>query len=225
MVPPDDGAHAAEYERLTAALNTHPGALADRMMSDVQRAFRTWYQRSRELRALVQYGETDEEMQAEWMQNVRPPAARDQYTSALDSTLNAYLGAMGALIDVARRVAQALPKAFQEEYLTRSQDVRATDWVAVLRDLRNYMLHYGSAPWHFSGTIDASGMTSRVGLNSEDLRAWGGWSSASKSYLQGHDVVRLHDIITPYEAAMVPLFEWFAEEFYRHKQPDIDAAN
>jgi hypothetical protein len=221
----EDDPRLAEYERLTDALDKHPGTLADRLMSDIQRACTTWLQRSLELRALVQHGETDDEMQIELMQNVRPPTARDNYVAALDSTLNAYLAAMGALIDVARRVAQQMPDDFRAEYLARSEAVRAIDGVSVLRDLRNYMLHYSAAPWHFSGAIKDNTMTSCVGLDSAALSAWDRWSATSKTYLRRNDVVPLRNIITPYEAAMIRLFEWFATDFYRHKQPDLDAAN
>lgn len=220
-----DDEHVAEYERLTAALDEHAGTVADGMIRDVIRAFQTWHHRANELRSLLHHGETDVMMQAELMQNMHAPTARDEYIRALDSTISAYLAAMGALIDVARRVAKSLPDDFNAEYLSRLQVVRAIDGVSVLRDLRNYMLHYGSAPWHFSGTVSAAGMRARVGLASRDLRRWSAWTAPSKTYLKNHDVVHLIQIVTPYENAMVPLFEWFAADFYRHKQPDLDAAN
>ncbi|MCI9856782.1 hypothetical protein [Microbacterium proteolyticum] len=225
MAHSNDDAHAAEYERLTAELDAHPGTLANQMMSDVVRAFRAWFQRSQELRKLLHRGETDATFQMELMQNVHAPTVREAYTHELDSTLVAYLGAMGALIDIARRVAKALPDEFRTEYDARSKVVRAIDGVSLIRDLRNYMLHYGVAPWHLSGTITAEGMTGRVGLASRELLRSSGWNAVSKAYMKKHEVVRLSAIVTPYEAAMLPLYEWFNEEFYRHKKPDLDAAN
>jgi hypothetical protein len=100
MPSPDvETTYRAEHDRLVNALKDHPGKKADLLLADVHRSFRTWNQRSVELRAMLQYGETDDEMQIELMQNIRPPVARDQYVSTLDSGLSAYLAAMGALID------------------------------------------------------------------------------------------------------------------------------
>lgn len=225
MTSSEESAYRVGYERLTKEIQAHAGVKADRMMQDVQRSFRTWHQRSTELRALLHHAETDEDMQVELMQNVRPQIARDRYVSDIDSALNAYLGAMGALIDVARRVSQNLPQAFQTDYAERSQAVRDLDGVMVLRDLRNYMLHYSSAPWHFSGTFNTSGSTARVALDSETLAEWKSWKADSRSYFEAHDVVHLSQIIAPYELAMIGLFEWFSHEFYTYKQSDVDAAN
>lgn len=225
MSEEDAESYRAEYERLVSELKEHPGTKADEMMKDVQRAFATWHQRSRELHAVLHHGETDDDMQTELMQNVRPPEARDQYMRALDSALSAYLGAMGALIDVTRRISQKLPESFQSDYADRSQAVRDVQGVVVLRDLRNYMLHYSSAPWRADANITSEGMTTRISLDSESLAKWSGWKADSRTYLRANDAVRLIEIIVPYEAAMVRLFEWFGEEFYRIKQPDLDAAN
>jgi len=218
-------AYRAEYERLETLLRNHPGKKADQLMADVQRTFRPWYQRSVELRALLQYGETDDNMQTELMRNIPPTDARDQYVGALDSALSAYLGAMGTVIDVARRVAKTLGNPFEQSYNDKSMLVRAVDGVNVLRDLRNYMLHYGSAPWHLSGQITPVTRRTEVGLSSETLAEWKGWKSDSRAYLKRRKTVRLVIITSPYEAAMVSLFEWFNVEFYRVVQPDLDAAN
>ncbi|WP_105036814.1 hypothetical protein [Cryobacterium aureum] len=218
-------AHRAEYERLQKMLKNHPGKKADQLMADVQRTFRPWYQRSVELRALLHHGETDENMQNELMRNIPPLDGREQYVGALDSALIAYLGAMGAVIDVARRVAKTLGNPFEESYNEQSMLVRAIDGVTVLRDLRNYMLHYGSAPWPFSGRITPDTRTTEVGLTSEVLAEWKGWKADSRAYLNSRKSVRLISVVAPYEAGMVALFEWFNIEFYRVVQPDLDAAN
>lgn len=225
MTTPDAEAYRAEFERLEAELKAHPGTKADQMAKDVERAFVTWHQRSRELHAVLHYGETDEDMQTELMQNVRPPVAREQYMRALDSALNAYLGAMGTLIDVARRISKKLPESFQSGYAERSQTVRDIEGVVVLRDLRNYMLHYSSAPWRADGNITADGMTTRISLDSATLAEWNGWKADSRKYLADNQTVRLIEIVVPYEAAMTSLFAWFGEEFYKIKQSDIGAAN
>ncbi len=218
-------AHRAEYERLQLSLKNHPGKKADQLMADVQRTFRPWYQRSVELRALLHHGETDENMQNELMRNIPPLDAREQYVGALDSTLSAYLAAMGTVIDVARRVAKTLGNPFEESYNKQSMLVRAIEGVTVLRDLRNYMLHYRSAPWHFSGRITPDTQTTEVGLDSDGLVEWKGWNAGSRAYLKSRNSVRLISIVDPYEAGMVALFDWFNIEFYRVVQPDLDAAN
>lgn len=221
----DQEADRAEFERLEKSLTDHPGTKADQLMADVQRTFRPWYQRSVELRALLHFGETDEDMQNELMRNVPPLDAREQYVGALDSALSAYLAAMGAVIDVARRVAGKLGNPFEEAYRKQSMPVRAIDGVVVIRDLRNYMLHRGAAPWQFSGEITPAARTTEVGLDSEELSEWDRWKADSRAYLNSHNSVHLISILTPYEEGMVALFEWFGVEFYRVVQPDLDAAN
>lgn len=221
----EEDARHAEYERLKKMLKDHPGKKADQLMEDVQRTFRPWYQRSRELRTLLHYGETDDNMQSELMRNVPPLDVRDRYVGALDSALNAYLGAMGTVIDVARRVAKTLGDPFEERYTAQSQLVREIDGVTVLRDLRNYMLHYSSAPWQFSGRITPDTQTTEVGLTSEALGEWKGWKADSRAYMNSRKSVRLISIVAPYETGMVALFEWFSADFYRVVQPDLDEAN
>ena len=87
---------------------------------------------------------------------------------------------------------------------------------AFVRDLRNYLLHYGVAPVIQTlnlHQIEEEGVTQHsIKLSAERLLEWPKWTKRSKDYLLSfvdRDGPTLKDDVTAYSDAMFELYSWF----------------
>ena len=72
-----------------------------------------------------------------------------------------------------------------------------------LRDLRNYLVHYGVAPMVLTvalgGTDDPSTTDHAIKLNAHHLLQWRGWKSSARAYLwefdEGDGPVIIDDVV------------------------------
>lgn len=136
----------------------------------------------------------------------------------LDQRLHNELASAVSLVDHTRRLLKHYKDDaahFVGEYIDRNSSVTTLDESIFLRDLRNYLLHYGVAPVVQSlslGPIDEVGMTGHsIKLSSSGLLRWKGWKAQSQVYLGRFEdrdgPVLARDVVT-YANAMSQLFTW-----------------
>jgi hypothetical protein len=117
---------------------------------------------------------------------------------------------------------------FHAEFIRRNDAVRTAGGSVFLRNLRNYLLHYGVLGFvhHISFSSGNSPLVSEVRLNCAELQAWDGWSAASKSYMMGcGDTVHLTRTVQIYIASTDDLYYWVFAQLETLHGEDIDAAN
>lgn len=206
----------------------HPGAVARDRMLELKRAFDIWAPNCQELRLLLRVAETNEDVIVHLMQNVREPTVRDKFIREFDSALQAFVGSAVALVDITRRAVKAdINTDFGREFTRRNNVVRALPGVAVIRGLRNYLLHYASAPIVTRASFTPDGpLTGSVVLESAALLKYDGWDSAAKKYLKANDEgVRLSAILPEFQAAMSDLYRWLLEAYGDLHEGEFDEYN
>ena len=118
--------------------------------------------------------------------------------------------------------------AFAAEFATRNDAVRTAGSSAFLRDLRNYLLHYGVLAFvhQVSFPSETSPFVSEVRLNCTELQVWDRWSAAAKSYT-AHcgESIHLSATAQEYISNMEALYQWVFEQFESLHGDDTDAAN
>ena len=136
----------------------------------------------------------------------------------LDQRLHNELASAVSLVDHTRRLLkhyQDDAPHFVNEYLDRNTSVTTMEEAVFLRDLRNYLLHYGVAPIIQSlslGPINDVGMTGHsIKLSSSGLLRWDGWKARSRTFLGRYEdrdgPVLARDVVA-YANAMSKLFDW-----------------
>jgi len=205
-----------ELDRLRAEMANHPGAAARDRMLELERAFDIWSPNCQKLLVLLRVAETNQDVISELIQNVRKPTVRDKFLRDLDSALQAFVGSTVALVDITRRAVKAdIDSDFGREFTRRNNVVRAVVGVAVIRGLRNYLLHYASAPIVTRASFTPDGpLTGSVVLESATLLKYDGWDSASKKYIKANaEGVQLSAILPEFQAAMNDLYRWLFEAY------------
>lgn len=141
------------------------------------------------------------------------------YWDALDQRLHNQVASAASLVDHTRNLMKYLKDApfLVEEFQERNQRVRDMPEALFLRDLRNYLLHYGVAPRvQVIDLVPAPGSTGySFKLSASKLLEWKKWSNPARTYLAGfpdRDGPVLGAEVVAYanamEALIVWLFEW-----------------
>lgn len=149
------------------------------------------------------------------------PTESASFWEELDQRLHNQLAAAVSLVDHTRRLtdyyADDAPQLINE-FTLRNQAVRELQQTAFLRDLRNYLLHYGVAPMvltlEFKST--ASPDTSHsIKMHAARLREWNKWNSPARAYLsefeENDGPVVIREVVT-YANAMQELYSWLFDQ-------------
>lgn len=182
-----------------------------------------------ELMQVLDAAEKDERLARELFQNVRPTNVRRDYFGLLDQKLHNMLASAVSLVDHTRRVRNKYKGTdFYKELMTRNNLVRAAPGSTFVRDLRNYLLHYGVLAFVHQISMPSEGSTlvSEVHLDCAQLRTWDGWTAPSKSYMTSRgETVHLSATVREYIANMESLYRWVFEQFEGLHGKDIDDTN
>jgi hypothetical protein len=133
----------------------------------------------------------------------------------LDQRLHNPLSSAVSLIDHTRRLLNYYEADFPTvvaDHEARNATIREMNETAFLRDLRNYLLHYGAAPVMQSirlGTSEGSAIGYSVKLSPRRLLEWDKWSPTSRTYLSSfpaRDGPVLGQDVAVYATAMSRVF-------------------
>jgi hypothetical protein len=106
------------------------------------------------------------------------------------------------------------------EYESRKKRIMEMNEAAFLRNLRNYLLHYGAPPVVHTltltpGKTDTAAFGHVVKLSAARLLEWDGWSGQSRSYLSSfpdRDRPVLGQVVADYGNAMSELYTWLLDQ-------------
>lgn len=195
------------------------GAGAERWQV-VGRSFTVFSRNTTELMDLLNAPATDVALSLQLMGDDR--GATDAFWEELDQRLHNQLASAVSLVDHTRRLLdhyKADVPTLAEEYVRRNAAVTEMNETAFLRDLRNYLLHYGVAPTMQSldlGPGHGPGATGHsVKLSSASLLKWDKWSARSRVYLSSfgdRDGPVLGRDVAAFANAMKDLFAWLFQQ-------------
>jgi hypothetical protein len=139
-----------------------------------------------------------------------------------DQRLHNHVAAAVSLVDHTRRLSDHCETdayTIMEEYRKRNDKVRLMTEAAFLRDLRNYLLHYGVPPviqsLTFQRGAESPGAHHVIKLSSTRLLQWQKWKANSRAYLAAfgdRDGPVLGRDVATYANAMLELYRWLFEQ-------------
>jgi hypothetical protein len=187
----------------------------------VRRSWSVFSRNTTELIDLLKLPATNIAVSLQLMGDDRETAAT--FWEPLDQRLHNQLASAVSLVDHARRLLdyyEADIPMMVAEYKRRNASITEMNEAAFLRDLRNYLLHYGVAPVIQTLSLgpirDAGGMTGHsVKLSAPRLLEWSGWKARSRSYLLSFadsDGPVLGEDVAAYGNAMTDLFTWLLQQ-------------
>lgn len=134
----------------------------------------------------------------------------------VDQRLHNELASAVSLVDHTRRLLEYLGSDVSgiiAEYTERNLKIMAMNETKFLRKLRNYLLHYGTAPILQSLNL-ASGEHS-LKLNAASLLKWPEWNVQMRKYLSAfgdRDGPLLRQEVAVYATAMSDMYHWLFEQ-------------
>lgn len=185
----------------------------------VGRSWSVFQRNTTELMNLLNTPATDPVVAAHLM--VDDGAGSAPFWEELDQRLHNQLASAASLVDHRRRLLkyyEADFPAFIAEHSKRNASVAEMQETAFLRDLRNYLLHYGSPPVIQAlelGPTRVGGSGHSVKLSASRLLEWSKWSAASRGYLASfgdREGPVLGRDVAAYANAMSGLFTWLSQQ-------------
>jgi hypothetical protein len=222
----------AQWKRLVAELEVHPGSVARERWGELARSQQVWRLNMEELKALLEAVASTEELKVELIQNVRPPAMREAITVAIDQRLHNMLAGATSLVDHARNHLRHYDGSdFATQFEARNKEVAEAPTSVFLRRLRNFLVHVGHAPIAMHAEFPTAqssfeGIQLEILLDSAALLEWDGWGPVGRAYVQGHpDGIPLATAVEEYRTAMLGLNDWVNNQYEALHRDAIDGAN
>lgn len=154
----------------------------------------------------------------------RGPVESSGFWEELDQRLHNHLSSATSLVDHTRRLLKYYEDEasdFVSEVRARNEVVRNLKQAAFLRDLRNYLLHYGTAPvvvsMSLAPPLRGEPIEHAIKLSASRLLGATGWSwkREARTYLdefgERDGPVILDDVAT-YAKAMQGVYDWLFEQ-------------
>ncbi|PWU44490.1 hypothetical protein DLJ46_25720 [Micromonospora globispora] len=146
----------------------------------------------------------------ELIQNVRPSLVQDEFYDEVDRRLHNFVAAAATLIDHTRRLVDDYAgTSFAEEYTRRKDELIAQPEATFVRDLRNFVLHYGLPTIGGTFSIGKEAFGSQIEIPTASLLTWKGWKPNSRRFLEsrGEGVV-LTEPLDAYAKSLDSLYQW-----------------
>ena len=182
----------------------------------VRRSWSVFVRNTTELIYLLKIPATDIAASLQLMGDDRE--ATGMFWEELDQRLHNQLASAVSLVDHTRRLLEYYESdcpTMVAAYRERNATVANMKEAAFLRDLRNYLLHYGAPPFVQSlslGPPPGAGATGHsLKLSANHLLKWDGWKKQSRLYLSSfgdRDGPVLGQDVAAYAKAMSQLFTW-----------------
>jgi hypothetical protein len=142
--------------------------------------------------------------------------ATEPFWGEFDQRLHNHLASAVSLVDHARRLTsyyEADAPTTVADYKMRNATIVEMKEAAFLRDLRNYLLHYGAPPIIQTLSFGGGGRVARheIKLSSQRLLEWTAWNAPARAYLSSfgdRDGPVLGRDVAAYSNAMSALFTW-----------------
>lgn len=226
----DDGQR--EVAGLRQQIDQSEGRRIHAHLTSYLRTVTVWQGFANSLLNLLNECEHNEEMRVYAITSMRQPDPRDSIISALDSSLVAFAAGVGAVIDQTREVVnkygdRKVKREFEQRKKALEERVPSAPLIV---KLRNYVLHYLSAPWgvslHWVNEDEGQVVTFKVQLSRDQLLQMQGWSSPAKAFLEKQESdIHITPLIEEFTNAEAELSAWVHNVIMELRAPEINAAN
>lgn len=219
---------ADKVDELRQEFLCHPGRIACARRDELNRSIQVFFRNATELLTLLDDAENNIDIGVELIQNVRSSHFRENYGAMLDQRMHNMLASAVTLVDHTRRwLSNYVDTEFERSFNERSDAIKESPVAAFLRRLRNYLLHYGMAPFEYQLSIAANkAERSYILLSSTELLKWDDWNAAARSYIEDSgESIQLSVPVKTYHSQMEALYRWVSEQFNIMHTKEIADAN
>lgn len=154
----------------------------------------------------------------------------EAYTDELTRLLYNYLAAETGLIDHSRRFVRTFgDEEFMSNYSEKVSRIAATTEHNLMKNLRNYALHYDVIPmwWRIYHETEKNLLAYKFYIRPELIVAWDGWSAISRRYLkwliEREKPIDLMALLIKNDKNVVALNGWLYRQFRRLNTKDLAA--
>lgn len=221
-----------QIEELRRLIDRSEGRRIHAHLTSYLRTLTVWQGFANSLLTLLQDCERDDQMMISAMTSMRRADPRDPIINALDSSLVAYAAGVGAVIDQTRELINKHgDRKVKGEFEQRKGALEElVPCAPLIVKLRNYLLHYLSAPWgvtlHVNNEGDAQVTTFKVQLGRDQLLQMQGWSSPAKAFLEKQEPdIHVTPLIQTFTQAEAELAAWAHNAIMELRGPEMDATN
>lgn len=221
----------ARYEDLSAQIASHSGMLAKQRWDEMNRARNIFLRNGGELDGMIYAIQNVPTIQMAVLRKPQISNAREEFFGKLDQRLANFVSSQAMLVDHTRRILKHYEgRPFYQEFLERNAVVRDLPSANFMRNLRNYLLHYGNAPlvttYSFGSAAPKEGSNLKLSLDSAALLEWDSWSAKAREYIEASgEGVDLRQAFDEMSAATVSLYDWIFSQFDTLHSDDLAAVN
>lgn len=102
---------------------------------------------------------------------------------------------------------------FEAQNATRRAELINATENHLVKDLRNFISHYGTPPIQFTMNMVGESVTFSAGIDSARLLKGNRWSAVSRKYLQETGVVPIAAVVRQLGAKRAEYYEWFFAQY------------
>jgi hypothetical protein len=219
-----------ERQRLHDRIREHPGQAANHRWESLHRVHGVLIANERELLALIDRFQQDEEFALQFMGIGSDGRSRMEalFGELIRRTHN-YLSALKMLVDHSRNLVRSYADhPVAAEYDRRKADVLASGRGPFLQKLRNYLIHCRIPPFGASMQLASASDTPRflIFLDRDGALEFEDWPAKARQFLRGQpEQVPLRELIVGYAAELEHLYRWLYERFGELHGAEIDELN
>lgn len=225
----DNSQNALTYDESYAQYSEHPGTIAAREWSNFELIWHDIYWGNcKMLDAICENHKTDSDSIVNIMSAKRD--GRDDRFGIIATVLYNFVSASSTLTDHARRLTNhQTDKKLIQEYKQRVKVLDGIGYIHVVKNLRNYFVHYDVPPFQIQVDIDVINGNEELNYNlviSDQLLAWDGWSSTARTYLEslGKKII-VQDLVNAHREDIDTLYDWLGKEYHAVHSSAISEAN
>lgn len=209
---------ANEWKRRYDQIRDHPAQASNRRWQSLHRVHGVLIANERELMALIDRFEQDEEFALKFMgMGSDGRSGMDAIWGELIRRAHNYLSAVKMLVDHSRNLMRfytARPVA--GEYAGRVAEMVATGRGPFLPKLRDYLIHYDIPP--FGASMHVASPTDRphflIFVDRQAALEFKDWPAKARQFLRDQpEQVPLRELIVGYAAELEQLYRWLYEQF------------
>lgn len=222
----DPEEHARRVSTADEAIAKHKGTRMVRRLRNARRVLEVWSDFATHFVELLENCESEASIVA-LTRNVGDRTEGQQLEQALDRALMPYVAGLAAVVEQSRPLLDYLEPDTRAEADRRLAALKADHPQAIfLTKLRNYVLHYLTAPWVFRARYAAGQpLRGEVALSTQTLLEWNHWAGAATFVRAAGDRIVLRPLIWPHFKATAEHTEWLLEAVWNDREDLVAEAN
>jgi hypothetical protein len=226
----DNQAHIDQVRAAQCRIEHHPAFKEHKRIEGLALTLDAVFDRNlRDLLALLNAAATDQDLAIELVQNVRPPAVREEFIKRTVRCIHNCVASATTLVDHTRAMMRDRSDPLTEEFARRKSEMLAHDEIPFVQDLRNFTLHRELPLLGHQvqfGDSEGAELRSEVRLSAAQLLEWSKWTARSRSFIsdRGPDL-ELRPIIRHHGRIVWELNAWLVNALGAANAAGLDEVN